>query len=181
MSEPQSTKGHILLLEAEQEPPSPLTAFLAERGFRMRVAATAETALHDLHEVASDLILLGKGLSGAQAIEFCRRIRNTQARSTLPLIVLSETAEPKAIRELVAAGATDVLVEPFGKDLLLARLELYLEVAAVRNELALRNDLLDREVSDRREVEESVRAAEVTGRELVENLSEVIYTAGPDG
>ena len=181
MIEPQASKGQILLLEAEQDLTSPLNALLAERGFSVRVVATEEQALQNLRDISVDLILLGSNLSKAQALGLCRRLEAIGTPAAPPVVTLSYDAEPDTVSELLAAGATDVLVSPVEEALLLARLEVHLELGALRNELSLRDALLDEEIASRRQVEESVRVAELSGRELVENLSEVIYTADPDG
>ena len=181
MFEHLSTKGQILLLEAEQEATSPLNTFLRERGFTVRVVATPEQALQSLPDPAFDLILLGNSLPARQAQELCHRIRAAGIAPDLPVLVLSDTAEPEAISDLVAAGATDVLGIPFEEHQYSARMKAYLEIASLRSELALRNAWIERETASRRQVEDGVRAAETTGRELIENLSEVIYTAEPDG
>ena len=181
MFEHRSPKGQILLLEAEQEATSPLISFLNERGFRVRVVATPEQALQSLSAAAFGLVLLGNGLPGKQARKLCRRIRAAGTAPDLPILILSGVAGPGALSELVAAGATDVLGIPFEEHLFSARLETYLEIASLRAELALRDAWLERETASRRQVEDGVRAAEITGRELIENLSEVIYTAEPDG
>ena len=181
MFEHQSPKGHILLLEAEQEATSPLADFLKDRGFQVRVVSTPEQALQSLPNLAFDLILLGNTLPAKQAQELCRRIRAAGAAPDLPILALSGTPEPEAISKLIAAGATDLLDVPFEGHLFMARLEAYLEITSLRSELALRDARLEREAASRLQVEDGVRAAETTGRELIENLSEVIYTAEPDG
>ena len=181
MFERQSPKRHILLLEAEQEATSPLAKFLKERGFQVRVVSTPEQALQSLPDPAFDLVLLGNTLPAKQAQELCLRIRAARAASDLPILALSGTAEPEAVSKLIAAGATDVLGVSFEGHLFLARLQAYLEITSLRSELALRDAQLEREAASRLRVEDGVRAAETTGRELIENLSEVIYTAEPDG
>jgi PAS domain S-box-containing protein len=138
MVEPQSPKGQILLLEAEQEAPGPLAALLAARGYLVRAVSTVEQALHNLRDAAFDMLLLGNSLpAGTQAEEICRRIRAAGTPSDLPMLVVSDTAEPATISDLVAAGATEVLVLPFGERLFAARLEAHLELTSLRSKPAL--------------------------------------------
>ena len=181
MIKPQSAQGNILLVEAEQDTVNTLTVLLTARGHRVRAVTTGKQALELAPDASPHILLLSNHPPDMDARELCRRIRAGETTRTLPVLFLSDTADPEIISGLVAAGATDVLARPLEEHLLLTRLEAYLELVALRNELALRDNLLKREAASRRQVEESVRVAEVSGRELVENLSEVIYTAGPDG
>ena len=181
MTEPQLPKGNILLVAIDQETVSTLTDLLVARGFRVHALTTGDRALKEAREISPDLILLDSNLAGMDTQELCQRLRATGIAPASPILVLSDASEPETVSELVAAGATDVLVRAFGEHLLLSRLETALELAVLRRELARRDDLLERETATRMQVEESVRFAELSGRELVENLSEVIYTAAPDG
>jgi PAS domain S-box-containing protein len=181
MNEPQSAQGNILLVDATEETINTVTALLTTRGHSVRAVTTGEQALELAQDISPDVLVLGDNLPDMDARALCRHIRAGENTRTLPVLFVTDTVEPETISELFAAGATDVLAKPLEQHLLQARLEAHLELAALRKELALRDDLLEREAASRRQVEESVRIAEVSGRELVENLSEVIYTADLDG
>ena len=181
MIEPQSPKGTLLLVATDQVTTGALSGMSATRGFGVHALTTGEQVLKQIRHAPPDLLLIGGHPPDMDVLDLCRRLRAIKARPTLPVVVLSDTTEPATISELVTAGATDVLMRSLGGNLYQARLEAHLELAALRNELALRDARLKSEVAGRRQVEESVRAAEESGRELVGNLSEVIYTTEPDG
>jgi PAS domain S-box-containing protein len=181
MTEPQAITGNILLVESEQESDSRLAAMLAAHGHHVRAATTGSQALQLALDASIDILLVRSHLADMDALGLCRRIQADEAGRSLPVLFVSDSPDPESIAELFAAGAVDVLAAPYTEQQLLARVEAYLELASVREELARRDALLEKEADTRREIEESVRIAEVSGRELVENLSEVIYTADTDG
>jgi PAS domain S-box-containing protein len=181
MFEPRATTGNILLIDAGQESAGASTAMLTSRGHRVHSATTGRQAMEIARDTSLDILLLSNDLPDMDACEFCRRITEGDAGHSLPVLVVTEPVDSETIDELFEAGATDVFARPLDHHQLLARVEAYLELATLRNELARRDALLQRETATRRQVEESVRIAEASGRELVENLSEVIYTAGTDG
>jgi PAS domain S-box-containing protein len=181
MIEPQATTGNILLVEPEQESASTLTAMLAEHGHHVRAVTTGSQALELTRDASIDILLVRSRLPDIEARGLCHRIQAKDSGRSLPVLFLSNSADPESVAELFAAGAADVLAIPCTEQQLLARVEAYLELASLHKELARRDTLLEREAATRREVEESVRIAEMSGRELVENLSEVIYTASVDG
>ena len=181
MIEPQAIMGNIVLVESEQEPASALAATLTARGHRVRTATTGSEALELVRDAFANMLLVREPLPDMDARQLCRRIEAQDAGRSLPVLFVSDSPDPEGIAGLFAAGVADVLTTPYAEQQLLARVEAYLELASLRKELARRDALLEREAATRREVEESVRIAEVSGRELVKNLSEVIYTADTDG
>jgi two-component system nitrate/nitrite sensor histidine kinase NarX len=181
MYEPQSPRNRLLLIGADEKAVGAITALLTARGYLVRALATGERAVEEAQDASADLILLGSNLPSTDTLALLARFRASAGTSALPVVVLSDTAEIEDPSALVAAGATDVLAWSFGEGLFLARLEAALELAALRRKVARRDALLEKETATRRQVEETVRTAELSGRELVENLSEVIYTAEPDG
>ena len=181
MTEPQPAEGNILLAGAEPELAGDVRAALTPAGYQVHVVATGGEALELAHEASFDILLVSADLHDMNARQFCLYCREAEATRGLPVLVLSPTVASESIEELLAAGAADVLIAPLELPLLLARVKTRMQMISLERELARRDALLEKETATRRQVEESVRIAEMSGRELVENLSEVIYTAGLDG
>jgi PAS domain S-box-containing protein len=181
MTGPQPEKRNILLVGAGPELAGDVRTALTPLGYRVHIAATGGQALELAQEASFDIMLLDADLHDMDARQFCLHCREAEATRGLPILVLSPAVAPESIQELLSAGAADVLTAPLGLPLLRARVETHLQMIALKTELARRDALLEEEAATLRQVEESVRIAEMSGRELVENLSEVIYTAGLDG
>lgn len=181
MGKPRSTKGKILLVGASWEGSDTFTAMLAGQGHEVHAAATGADALKLVRDHAPDVVLLSDSLPDTDARELCRRLQTGEPGRNLPVLFLSSTMSPDAIREIFAAGASDVLVQPLDERLLLSRIETLLELAELRKEIVRRDDLLEREVATRKQVESNLRTAELSGSDLLDNLSEVIYTTSVDG
>ncbi len=181
MNKPRSAQANILVVEARQERARSLTAILVGRGHRVHTATTGDQALGLVQAFSPDILVLSDRLPDMEAGELCSRVLTGETGHNLQILVLSDTRDPKAIAEHLEAGAIDILIEPANEHLLVSRLETALELSRLRGELARRDHLLAEEAATRRQVEADVRAAELSGRELMENLSEVIYTASADG
>jgi len=181
MTEPQPEKGNILLVGAGPELAGDVRTALTPAGYQVHVAATGGQALELAQEASFNILLVNSDLDDMDVCQFCQHCRDTEATRGLPVMVLSPAVALESIQELLAAGAADILIAPLELPLLRARVETHLQMIALESELARRDALLEKEAATLRQVEESVRLAEMSGRELVENLSEVIYTAGLDG
>ena len=122
---------NILIVEDEQDLSDIVSYNLRLEGYSPVVVSTGKDALRKLQETQTiDLILLDLMLPDMSGIEICRRVRNSENTSHIPIIMV--TAKGEEIDRVVGfeVGADDYVVKPFS-----AR-ELILRVRAVlrRNE-----------------------------------------------
>jgi DNA-binding response OmpR family regulator len=113
-------KIHLLLVEDDQELASNLKEVLESRGCAVKQANCLSKAIRELTEpnkrydiVLLDLVL-GKG-SGQEVLV-------SEARGTVPIVVMSALASPQKRAELLRLGADDVLLKPFYTEELWERL-----------------------------------------------------------
>jgi two-component system KDP operon response regulator KdpE len=124
-----SAAGRPVVLVVEDEPR--LRRFLAltlsTHGFH---SVQAELRPHVLSRAAGhepDLILLGVGQPGADAVGLTAHMR----KSTLaPIVVVVNPMREEERAAVLDAGANDYLVKPFGKTELLGRVRVWLKQAA---------------------------------------------------
>jgi|SRR5579875_968115 DNA-binding response OmpR family regulator len=110
----------ILLVEDETRLADNLRRGLAEEGFAVRWAASAETARQELGRSTCDLMVLDLRLPGKDGLDFLREMR--QGGNTVPVLILTARG---SVQERVAGldcGADDYLVKPFAFAELLARI-----------------------------------------------------------
>jgi len=112
----------VLIIEDEQKISDIVTMYLQREGFKTKVAATGEKALHLIHETF-DLIILDLMLPDIQGEELCKIIREG---SDAPIIMLTaKSGEEDRIRGL-GIGADDYVVKPFSPRELVARVKAHL-------------------------------------------------------
>jgi len=100
-----------------------VTGILVSRGYEVRTANEAESAMASIGITPPALVLTGLGMPGASGLEFCRRVRDA---SKVPIIVMSGSAECASEVEALDSGADDYLAKPLVTDRLLARVRVAL-------------------------------------------------------
>ena len=105
-----------------------LRAGLGAQGYVITELETGSPAIDVARRGGTDLIVLDLGLPDIDGLEVIRRIR--EARSAVPIVVLSSRGDEAAKVEALDLGADDYVTKPFGIDELLARIR-----AALRHRL----------------------------------------------
>jgi two-component system KDP operon response regulator KdpE len=111
-----------------------LRAGLGAQGYLITELETGSPAIDIARRGGTDLIVLDLGLPDIDGLEVIRRIR--EARSAVPIVVLSSRGDEAAKVEALDLGADDYVTKPFGIDELLARIR-----AALRHMLQSHGEL----------------------------------------
>lgn len=114
------TAPRVLLIEDHRDLAELLTDYLEGQGVAVDYAADGVTGLHLAVTSPCDVIVLDLGLPGMDGLELCRQLRQ-QARSDVPILML--TARDTLADKLrgFEQGADDYLVKPFELEELSAR------------------------------------------------------------
>ena len=112
-------RRRILVVDDEPQITRVLRVGLNGRGFDVRTAADAESALDTFADWTPDLVVTDLTMPGTDGIEFCRRIRKL---SQIPIIVLSVKNDERTKVAALDEGADDYVTKPFSMDELLARI-----------------------------------------------------------
>ena len=111
------TPDNLFLLEAMLGDPEP---------YRLTCVESGEAALEVVMAAPPDLILLDVRMPGMSGYEVTRRIRQTEARSHIPILLI--TADEQASEEIgEQAGANGLIRKPFEMDELIASIQSLLE------------------------------------------------------
>lgn len=102
----------------------------------------------------ADLAMLDVHMTGMDGYALCRRLKANPQHARLPVIFLTNLDTPQDETEGFAAGACDYIARPFAPAVLLARIEVQLEL---RKTTAALEDLLERR-ADRLERAEALLA-----------------------
>lgn len=118
--------SHLLLVDDDELLRRSLAFSLAQAGFRLSTAASAEDALAQARLDPPDIILLDIGLPGLDGLE---ALRHFQAVSEAPIVFL--TARRRDLDQILGLelGADDFVTKPFDLDVLVARLRAVLRRA----------------------------------------------------
>ena len=102
----------VLIVDDEQLLVRTLSSVLAEAGYRITVAASAEEATPRIFGQESfDLVLLDNRLPGESGIDLMQRLREQAVRSRVILMTAYETAEVR--RQVERLGVDRYLRKPF--------------------------------------------------------------------
>ena len=138
----------ILVVEDDPAIVELITYNLEAEGFEIKVAETGEEAQILVNEEPFDLILLDWMLPGVSGIELCRRLRQRNETTGVPIIMLTARGEEGDRVRGLATGADDYIVKPFSVPELIARIRALLRRASperVADVLAFGDIELDRE------------------------------------
>jgi PAS domain S-box-containing protein len=181
MDETSPGNSHILLVHADAESVTILTSILSGRDYQVRSVSTGQSALAAARDIPADLLLLARELPDLDSYELCRRLKDGAETSSIPILFVLDNPSSDDITQLYAVGGADYVAKPFLPVEVLGRVEASLALSAAKEEIERQNAELEQEAATRIHLEAQVEAAEASGSNLVENLSEVIYTADTQG
>jgi adenylate cyclase len=132
-----------------------LSMRLAADGYDVVTARDGEEALAVAGEAQPDLILLDVMMPKLDGITVCRRLKEAQAASFTPIILVTAMTEAKDIVAGLEAGADEYLTKPVDHAALSARVRSMLRIKALHDtvtaqadEIARWNATLERRVAD---------------------------------
>ncbi|HHQ48293.1 MAG TPA: response regulator transcription factor [Acidobacteria bacterium] len=113
MTEPETTRSRLLIVEDDELLASGLVRNLEMEGFSARRCATGEEALGILADPSRpfDLVVLDIMLPGMDGLEVCQRLR--QAGNLIPILFLTARGSDADRILGLRAGADDYLTKPF--------------------------------------------------------------------
>ena len=121
---------------------------LEAEGYTVSTVLRGDEAEDELRHQPPDLIILDWMLPGVSGIELCRRLRNRQETSRIPIIMLTARGEESERVRGLATGADDYVVKPFSTPELMARVKALLRRTrpeVIASQLKVAEIELDRE------------------------------------
>lgn len=148
-----------------------LTNLLTSHGYTVHPASDGELALEFVRSTLPNLILLDIRMPGMDGYEVCRRLKADEKTRNVPIIFISALEEERDKVKGFLAGAVDYITKPFQPEEILARINIHLHlreltedleqmVAGRTAELHAANAQLQRELTERKQVEAALRQSE---------------------
>ena len=122
MTQIQSTKQHILVVEDETDICELLQYVLEREGFQVTCVNNGMEALELAGNKAFTLAVLDIMLPGMDGLTLCRKLRENQATRRMPIVMLTARSEESDVVVGLEVGADDYLTKPFSPKELVARI-----------------------------------------------------------
>ncbi len=119
----------ILMVEDEPDFQRIVRRILEPAGFQFVGAGSAEEGFKTVQREAIDLAIVDWNLPGDSGIDFCRRLREDTRFKDMPLIMLTVRSLPEEqVKGLEEAGADHYLTKPIDPEVLLARIQSFVDM-----------------------------------------------------
>lgn len=117
----QKLRPRVLVIDDDRLISFALRQVMNGAGYEVSSAGDAAQAMLAMRPGAPDLVLLDVGLPDISGIELLRRMKASPALSAVPVLMLTGHSEKETIVECMSAGASDFVVKPFARELLLRK------------------------------------------------------------
>jgi PAS domain S-box-containing protein len=181
MTDPNPGRDRILIVAPDQPDVRELLALLTGAGYGVSTVAGSQSALEAARVARPELILLDMGLSDADISGLSRGLKSVCAPDEVPLLLIAAPSRSSPAGTLAAAGAADHLSRPLEPGEVLARIATQMQLQTLRRQLAEKQAELQRREACHDEGVAYLEQSEARYRQLVENVSEVIYSADKNG
>ena len=115
------SKETILVVEDEEDILELICFHLRREGFSVLSALSGEDAWALINDHGIELLVLDLMLPGMDGLELTRRLKTSETKRTIPIIMLSAKGEEADIVTGLELGADDYITKPFSPRVLLAR------------------------------------------------------------
>ncbi|MDD5176394.1 MAG: two-component system response regulator [Sterolibacterium sp.] len=123
---------------------------LLKDNYTVKIANGGEKALKiAMSDMPPDLILLDIMMPGMDGYEVCRRLKQSPATMTIPVIFLTAKHEMEDEQKGLELGAVDYITKPISPPIVMARVNNHLALKAMADFLRDQNDFLELEVARR--------------------------------
>ena len=139
----------VLIVEPKAAYLSVLARRIAEGGYRVAAADTAQAALAEMHRSHVDLVLTELRMPGTSGLELVRTIRDCPIFDDLPVLLIAGKSDAQGAVEAYRCGADTVIAKPFHFEVLVARIGREIDRARSLRKLRDDNAALDARIVGR--------------------------------
>jgi signal transduction histidine kinase len=140
----------VVLVVEDDEHVRRYIAFSLQPHFRVLCAEDGLRGLNAAMQRLPDAVVCDVMMPGIDGIELTRRLRDSPAVRSTPVLLVTARADPESRMRGLEAGADDYLVKPFSTRELVTRLRNLVRLRASEREAARRNEELERTLAELR-------------------------------
>ncbi|MBN2387137.1 MAG: response regulator [Anaerolineales bacterium] len=104
---------HIFVVDDNEVNLTLVAKIMEMEGYRVTTACCGQEALQGFIQFQPDLVVLDVNMPDIDGFTVCRRLREPPINATVPIIMLSATAEESDRRQALNSGANDMISKPF--------------------------------------------------------------------
>lgn len=145
-----------------------LTDILSKHDYVVRPVTDGKMAITSAQSNPPDLILLDIMMPGLSGYDVCEILKADERTREIPVIFISALSEASDKVKAFASGGVDYITKPFQAEEVLARVQIHLNLRALQKQLQEKNAQLQKEIQERKQIEDSLRESNERYRSLVE-------------
>jgi len=135
-------KGKILIVDDDESIRDVLEHLLRREGFELATAKDGEEALAVFEQFHPDMVLLDVVMPKRNGFEVCRLLKHRPESRLVPVVLITGLSQTEDRVRGLECGADDLLIKPFDRTELLARVRSLLNMKAYTDELEQAADAL---------------------------------------
>ncbi len=128
--------GHILVADNTPKILSILANTLTKAGYQLKVAIDSKSVIKQSLESFPDLLLLDVHMPQTDGFEVCAQLKNNPHTRDIPIILMMTSRDPANIVKGFRLGAADYITKPLQTEEVLARVNLHMELQALKQTLS---------------------------------------------
>ncbi|MFB2919376.1 MULTISPECIES: PAS domain S-box protein [Aerosakkonema] len=152
-----------------------LCIFLQAQGFQIFMAESGETALKQIETILPDLILLDVMMPEMDGFETFQALKNKPESQDIPVIFMTGLSDRVHKVNTLTLGAVDYITKPFVNEEVLARINIHLKLRAIARQLQEKNELLEQEIRDRRQIEADLLESKSRFDQMASSIRECFW------
>ncbi len=139
---PENAKSIIFIVDDDPTNLHVLVDALSHENVTVSAAKSGEEALKQVEKVNPDIILLDVLMPGIDGFETCRRLKENETTTEIPIIFMTALADTVNTVTGFEVGGVDYITKPFQVEDLLARVNAHLTIRKQQQHIRKQNEQL---------------------------------------
>ncbi|WP_414623206.1 PAS domain S-box protein [Calothrix sp. CCY 0018] len=172
----QVGEENILIVDDNLENLKILSTTLSEEGYTVQSVTSGSMAFTVVQLTPPDLILLDIKMPDIDGYEICKLLKESKHSGDIPIIFLSALHNVCEKVQAFEVGGADYITKPFQVEEVLARVKHQLTVLRLSRQIKAQNQLLQREILERRKAEIAAISASQAKSDFLASMSHELRT-----